>query len=109
RWPWRSLREEPLDRLHRRLALHGGDALQQGDFLRADFDAVAGLAAVGDAAFFHQDVEALGLQGLADRVVVEQAGLADDGGADELVGGRVLRAGLEAAAAGDAAGEGVAL
>jgi hypothetical protein len=51
-----SLREEPLDRVHGRLALDRRDAFEQGDFLRADLDAVAGLAAVGDAALFHQGV-----------------------------------------------------
>ena len=45
----------------------------------------------------------------AGGVIVEEAGLADDGGADELVVRRVLRAGLQAAAATDAAGQGIAL
>src|SRR5688500_6618902 len=51
----RSLREELPDRVDRLLPLDGGDGLQQGDVLWADLDAVAGLAAVGDAPFAHED------------------------------------------------------
>src|SRR5688500_21657 len=101
--------EETLDRVDRRFALDGGDGFEEGDVLGADFDAVARFGAVGNAAFLHHDVEAFALEGLADRVVVEEAHLTDDGGADELVGRGVLRAGFEAAAARDAAREGVAL
>src|SRR5205823_2397307 len=96
-------REEPPDRIDRRLSLHGGDGFQQGDFFWADFLAVAGFAAVGDAAFVHHRVEPLVLKGGARRVIVEEPHLADDRGADELVHGRVLRARLQTASATDAA------
>src|SRR5687768_8710969 len=48
------LRKEFPDRVHRLLTLDRGDGLQQGDVLRADLDAVAGLAAVAHAALLHQ-------------------------------------------------------
>jgi hypothetical protein len=97
------LREKPGDDMNRRLPLHGSDAFQEGNILRADFDAVAGLAAVGDTAGLHQGNEPLALEGFADGVIVEQPGLADDRRADEVIAGSVLRAGFQAAAATDTA------
>src|SRR5205807_9304368 len=87
-----SFREESLDGVNRRLALYGGDALEQRDVFRADFDAVAGFAAVGDAAFAHESFQAFAFEGFADGVIVEEAGLADHCGADEVIGWGVLRA-----------------
>src|SRR5205814_323067 len=78
------LREESLDGVDGGLALDGGDGFQQGNVFGADLDAVAGLGAVGDAAFVHQRVEAIVFQGGAGGMIVEEAHLADDGGADEL-------------------------
>ena len=89
--------------MHRRLPLHGGDGFQQGDVFGADFDAVAGFAAVADAALLHQRFQTLVLQSSADGVIVEEARLTDDGSADEFIGRGVLRAGLETAATTDAA------
>src|SRR3954468_20214328 len=86
------LREELADGVDGRLALDGGDGFEEGDFLGADLYAVAGLAAVGDAPFFHHRFEPLVLQGGAGGVVVEKAHLADHRSADELIDGRVLRA-----------------
>jgi len=91
------------------LPLDGGDGFEEGDVLGADFHAVAGLTAVGNAAFFHHHFQPLFLQRLAGGVIVEEAHLADDGGADVLVGRRVLRARFEAASAADAARQRITL
>lgn len=69
--------------------------------------AVLGVAAVGDAAGGHEGAEALFGDFAACGVDVEHAGLADGGGSDEFGAGVYLRAGVEAAAACHAAGEGV--
>src|SRR4051794_7069676 len=63
------LRKKPLDRVDRLLPLHSGDGLQQRDLLGTHLHAIPRLAAVGDAAFAHEDFQAFVLEGLADRVV----------------------------------------
>src|SRR4051812_21851951 len=93
--------EEPLDGKHRRLALHRGNRLEQWDVLGADFNAIAGLAAIGDAAFAHQRFQPLRFEGSAGGVIVKQPHLADHGRSDEIICRRVLRARFQATTAAD--------
>jgi len=61
-----------------------GDGLGEGDFFWADLDAVLGVAAFADATFAHEGVEAFALEGFPGGVGVEEFGLVDRGGADEV-------------------------
>ena len=101
--------EEFFDDVKCSLPLNGGDAFEERNLLGADLDAVAGFGAVADAAFSHETVEAIFLQGRSGGVIVEQTDLADHGRADEMIGRRVLRTGFEATSATDAAREGIPL
>src|SRR5205085_5664879 len=84
------------------------DGFGEGDGHRARLDAVLRVAAVGDAVVAHDGRESLVARHLAGGVHVHQAHLGDGLRAD-VVAVAVLRAGLEAAAAGHAARVGVAL
>ena len=99
--------EEFFDNVKGRLPLDGGDAFEQWNLLGADLDAVAGLGAVADAARLHERVETIFLQRCSGGMIVEKPDLADDRCADEMIGGRVLGASLEATSATDAAREGI--
>ena len=104
----KSSREEFFDEVNGCLPTDGGDAFKERDFLGANLDAIAGLGAVAEAAVFHQRVEAIFLQRRAGGVIVEEADLADDCGADEMIDRGILRAGIEATSATDAARKGIA-
>jgi len=54
-----SIGEELPDRMNCRLPSDDGDAFQQGNFLRTNRDAIGGLAAILNAAFFHQGFDPL--------------------------------------------------
>jgi hypothetical protein len=103
----RSPGEEFFDDAQSRLSLHRGDAFQEWNLLGADLYAVAGLGAVTYAARLHQCVETIFLECRASGVIVEEPDLADDRCPDEMIGGRVLRAGFETTSATDAAREGI--
>src|SRR5262249_41458132 len=97
--------EEPL----RRVAGDDRDGIDQRDLLRTDFVAVLGLAAIGHAAIAHHRVETDVLVHGPGRVQIEEPHLVDGGRADERRGVVVLGAGFQAATAGHAARERVAL
>ena len=80
-------------------------ALGQRDILGANLDAVLRVAAFLNAAVAHQRRETLALQLFACGMRVEQPHLRDGGRAHEAGLFVELRAGLHAAAAGDAAGK----
>src|SRR5690606_30284376 len=108
--------EELRHAVDRHRAADGGDALRERDVLRADLHAVLRVAAVAHAAGAHEGVEALTLEALAGLVGIEEPRLAEDGRADEgfvpalfVLLKQVLRARLQAAAAGDALRHDVAL
>src|SRR5947209_3725690 len=85
---------------------HGGG---DGNVFGADFYAKLGVAAFLDTAVSHEGVEAVFFQSAAGGVVVEEFHLRDGGGADEVGLVVELGAGLHAAAAGHAAGDGIHL
>src|SRR5262245_37876262 len=103
-----STREDVAQPLHRRLPSDLADRVRQRDLLRAHLDAVLRVAAVGDAAGFHQDREALLRVHRARRVEVHEQRLPDDRRADEAAVAVHLRADLETERARDAAVERVA-
>src|SRR6266404_1942784 len=94
-----SSSEKVAEELFRRLTAGVADGARQGDLLRADDDAVLGVAAVDDTADAHELGGALLFRERTGRVEVLQDRLADRGGTDERRVVVVLRARLEAAAA----------
>lgn len=96
-------REESRDRMKRRLASDLSDGIGQGDFLWTDFDAVLGIATVGDSAGAHECVETFAFEFLAGFVEVEVVRLSDGLWADEVVVLLELWTGFEAAATGHTA------
>src|SRR6185295_3208796 len=94
--------EDVLEPFHGGLPSDLCDGVGQRNFLRADLDAVLRVAALGDAARLHEDLEALVLVQRARRVRVEEERLTDRRGTDEVVVALDLRAHLEATAARDA-------
>jgi len=100
------LAEEPAEEgLFPGFAVYFGYGFGQGDGFGAGLDAILGVGAFFDAAFAEEGLDAFfGVHG-AGGVHIEEADLADDGGADEIVAGVYLRADFEAEAAGHAAGE----
>src|SRR3954468_4600265 len=77
--------EESLDGIHRRLPLHAGARFEKWNVFRAELNAVAGLAAVGDATFAHERFQPLLFEGCAGGMFIEEAHLADHGRADEFI------------------------
>ncbi len=65
-------------------AAHDGDRFGQRNLFRADLDAVLGVAAVADAALFHEGAERSSAMQFADGMGIEKAHLGDGCGADEL-------------------------
>src|SRR5215469_16029177 len=105
----RLSREEVFHLLDEDVAAHVADGFGEGEFLGAGYDAVLGEAALLDAAVSGEGAEAVFFEDGAGGVHVEELGLADGGGSDEVGGDVELRADLHAAAAGDAVRERVAL
>ena len=77
--------EKFADRMDGGLPSDGRDRLRERDLLGTDFDTVLRVAAIADAAGFHQHVEPIGLERLACFVIVEVARLADRRRADEII------------------------
>lgn len=96
-----------MDRLLGHFAAHNSDRFGERDFLGTYAAAVLRIAAIGDAPFFHEDMEAVGGLVFAGRIGIEEAGLRDGCRADELRMVIDLRTCLGAAAAGHTSGEDV--
>src|SRR4029077_2083906 len=103
-----SPEEQVPEPLPRRLPPDLGDRVGQRNLLRTHLDAVLGVAAVGDAAGAHEDVQALVLVHRAGRMEVHQERLADARRPAEAAAAVDLRADFEAERARDAAIERVA-
>ncbi len=101
--------EKVFDLLDEGVAANVADGFGQGEPLGACLDAVLREAALLDAAVSGQGAQAFFFEDGARGVDVEELGLSDGGGSDEVGHVVELRADLHAAAAGDAVGEGVAL
>ena len=83
--------------------IHLGDCSRERNALWTNLDAVLGVATVGDSSFTGQNIESIRLKSLSDGVKIEEDGLADGGGADEVGFLADLRAGLHTTSAGHAA------
>src|SRR2546429_784671 len=90
------------------VTIHFGDGFGERNVFRAGLYAILRVGAFLHAARTHQRFQAFALVHCAGGVDVEEAHLADDGRADELVVLVHLRANFEAVAAGDAARKRVA-
>ena len=64
--------ENIFERLLIDVAVELGEVRRELDRLRADFDAVLGISAAGDAAFFHERVETFGRVELSERVEIKK-------------------------------------
>src|ERR1700761_5756022 len=94
--------EQVADRLLHHFLADVGDGGRERNVLGTNLDAVLRVAAFLNAAIAHEGSETFALECLTGGVRVEEAHLADGGGADEAGVLVELRAGFHTAAAGDA-------
>src|ERR1700733_9739177 len=104
-----SAGEEVFYLLDEDVAAHVGDGFGEGELFGTGLDAVLCEAALLDAAVSGQGAEAFFFEDGAGGVHVEELGLGDGGGADEVGDVVELGADLHAYGAGDTVGERVAL
>src|SRR5260370_2139684 len=106
----KRLSHQPAEnRLLDGLAIYFGDGLRQRNIFRANLNTILRVGAIGYTSRTHHGFEAFPRVHGAGRMHVEQADLADDRGADELVVFVHLRTDLQAIAAGDATRERIGL